>query len=230
MKLAELQREQAHDGVRDRLRAYILENGLRPGDPLPSENEIAAQLKVSRPAVREAFRSLEAAGMIETRRGVGRRVKSFEFRTIADALSHSLKVDVASVKELLSVREALESGFLPLAIENLPPEAHVRLGSIVADMHAAIGDRKRYVSADMEFHKTLFSGVDNRVLQELLTIFWHLFMGIDGTGVLPPGDDATTVALHAELVDVVGRRDFARAKEVMHLHFKDVRRRLADAT
>ena len=60
------------DVLQSRLKHHILQNKLRPGDKLPSEDTLATQLGVSRMAVREALRSLEALGLIESRRGVGR--------------------------------------------------------------------------------------------------------------------------------------------------------------
>jgi DNA-binding FadR family transcriptional regulator len=77
--LAELNRQPAHGAVQERVKAHILHEGLKPGDPLPSETQLSQALGVSRTALREAMRGLEATGMIETRHGVGRRVKAFEF-------------------------------------------------------------------------------------------------------------------------------------------------------
>jgi GntR family transcriptional regulator len=60
--------------VRDELRAYILDHHLRPGDLLPSENEIIKGRSVGRTTVREAFRLLEQEGLVRSRQGLGRIV------------------------------------------------------------------------------------------------------------------------------------------------------------
>ncbi|NRQ39388.1 GntR family transcriptional regulator [Nonomuraea sp. NN258] len=58
--------------VRDRLHALIAGRGLRPGDRLPSENELVDLFDVGRTSVREAFKLLEQEGLIQSRHGDGR--------------------------------------------------------------------------------------------------------------------------------------------------------------
>ena len=65
-----------------RIKEYIATNELGPGDRLPGESWFAAQLGVGRPLIREAFRGLEAVGVIETRKGEagGRDLDLFIYR------------------------------------------------------------------------------------------------------------------------------------------------------
>ena len=58
-----------HQIARSRIKANIIENRLRPGDPLPSESELAQDLAVSRSSVREAVKALEVLGIVEVRHG-----------------------------------------------------------------------------------------------------------------------------------------------------------------
>ncbi|MFI0405567.1 GntR family transcriptional regulator [Actinomadura sp. 3N508] len=62
--------------LRDELERMILETNLRPGDRLPSENELIAHHKVGRTTVREAFRLLEQEGFVQSRQGLGRFVRA----------------------------------------------------------------------------------------------------------------------------------------------------------
>ena len=57
------------DEAADKVRALLFNGTLRPGDRLPAERELSALLGISRPALREALRALELAGMIESRKG-----------------------------------------------------------------------------------------------------------------------------------------------------------------
>jgi DNA-binding FadR family transcriptional regulator len=73
------------------IRDFIVERGLKPGDALPSEAELAALLDVGKTSVREALRRLEAHGVVEVRRGKGlfvdlRRPTADDHAAIVDAL------------------------------------------------------------------------------------------------------------------------------------------------
>ena len=67
--------------VEVRIKEYIAENDLKPGDRCPANPGSVAQLGVGRPLVREAFKGLEAVGVIEARKGVGRFVRAFDAET-----------------------------------------------------------------------------------------------------------------------------------------------------
>jgi DNA-binding FadR family transcriptional regulator len=125
------------------------------------------------------------------------------------------------------VRRALELAFLPAAIAGLNDaqldelDEHVRRMRDEAAAHRS--GRSTWTSTDA------VRRVDNRILQELLTTFWRLFLGVEQGGGLPPGNQEQTVALHAAIVAAVRERDVASAKEVMDEHFRDVERRLGRA-
>ena len=68
------------------IKDFILQK-VHPGDKLPPEKEIAAQLGVSRPAAREVLKSLEVLGIIQIKRGEGTFVRSFNFDPILHNLS-----------------------------------------------------------------------------------------------------------------------------------------------
>src|SRR5260221_5751240 len=108
--------------VEQELRDYIITNSLEPGHRLPSESELANQLGVSRTAIREGFKSLEAVGVIDTHQGIGRFVGKFDSSSMAENLAVSLTIDRASLKEILEIRKALETGFLAQAAALLGPE------------------------------------------------------------------------------------------------------------
>jgi DNA-binding FadR family transcriptional regulator len=159
--LSEVQRQPTHESVQERVTAYILGAELRPGDKLPSENELARRLGVSRNSVREALRGLEATGMIEARHGIGRYVKTFEFQSIADHLAYSLTVDLGSIHDLLDVREALELAFLPAAIASATPDQLRDLEAQVATMRGAPTPGCR--SAPPTWSSTARSSVASRI-------------------------------------------------------------------
>ncbi len=70
--------------VREYIRNLIVERGLKAGDMLPCEGEIAEALEISKSSVREATHALESIGLIEIRHGIGLVIRDFNL----DAIKH----------------------------------------------------------------------------------------------------------------------------------------------
>lgn len=93
----------------EKLRNMIDEDGLLPGDKLPSERELAERLNVGRSSVREALRSLELLGLIGTRRGEGTFIKDFQEHRLVELLgafflqNPKMKSDLKETKNLIEI-------------------------------------------------------------------------------------------------------------------------------
>jgi GntR family transcriptional regulator, transcriptional repressor for pyruvate dehydrogenase complex len=83
---------QAADGIR----AMIIDGRLRPGDVLPSERQLAVELRISRPTVRQAISSLTAMNILEVRPGGGTFVTDLTPRSLSAPLRFLLQVDPRS--------------------------------------------------------------------------------------------------------------------------------------
>jgi GntR family transcriptional repressor for pyruvate dehydrogenase complex len=91
------------------IEGLIFSGELEPGANLPSESELASSLDLSRLTVREAFRSLEARGLLEVAHGRRPIVAHPNARPLSDFFSASLHHDARSLFELVEVRLAIES-------------------------------------------------------------------------------------------------------------------------
>ena len=108
-----------HTLIQERLKDYIVQNKLKPGDKLPTEETLSEQLGVSRTAVREALRGLEALGIVESQHGVGRVVRPFSFAPTLENLSYALVFYNYSVLHITEIRKALDAYFVEQAMANL---------------------------------------------------------------------------------------------------------------
>jgi DNA-binding FadR family transcriptional regulator len=227
MSIEPIQQIGMHERIQERIMAYILKNRLRPGDRLPTEDTLSTRLGASRTVIREALRSLQALGMIESRQGSGRYVRSFDLEALASGLAYSLAFDAASIRELLAVRRVLEAAFLPDALGALTPAVLEDLGRLVGTMRER-ATRGQLISAeDRAFHLTLFTGVANRVLSTLLEAFWGLFESALDEPLRRSADLLRTVRLHEEIVRALGVGDLDAAREALDHHFDDVEKRLS---
>lgn len=95
--------------VVEKIRCMMEEDHLIPGDKLPSERELSERLNVGRSSVREALRSLELLGLIETRRGEGTFIKDFQEHKLVELLgtfflqNSKVKEDLEETKVLIEI-------------------------------------------------------------------------------------------------------------------------------
>ena len=224
--LTQLAQIDIHEQIRAQLKKYIVGSRLQPGDRLPSEHQLAETLGVSRNALREALRSLEALGVVEARQGKGRYLRQFDFEVITDNLAYSLILDNTSMCELLEVRRVLEIGFLPKAISTLQKEDLDHLKTIVKEMRSKTRGGETYSPDEGAFHRTLFRGVEIELLQKLLIIFWDLLQHISKSGVLPPAQSPQIVEYHARIVEEIEKGNVQEAQRLLDEHFNDLAYRI----
>lgn len=202
--------------AQERLRQHILDHGLSPGDPLPSEGELAEQFEVSRASMREATRSLESLGVIESRHGKGLYVGQFSFAPILEQLPYGLLLNDVSFREVLEVRHALEEQLI-LKASKLLTERDLRdLGEIVQRMRDQQVDGRPPPEVDWEFHQRLFTPLGNQLVLDMIDIFWRLYNRI---GEQLPGQRPHAVEVHADIVDALATGDPTAITTAVTRHF-----------
>lgn len=95
------------DEVTDRILAHIRDQGLRPGDRLPSNRALSERFLIATPTLREALRRLEATGAVEMRHGSGVYVRADLSRLIM-VNPNRLRLDATAILDLLEARELIE--------------------------------------------------------------------------------------------------------------------------
>jgi GntR family transcriptional repressor for pyruvate dehydrogenase complex len=149
------------DRVSQLLQEAISSRSLKPGDRVGTEAELARELNVSRPAVREAVRLLVRANLLRAARGPGggvfvaRSADGGLAQTVSDAIAGMLATEVTSVAQLTEVRLLLEVPLAGLAAERAGPEAITELVRAVADAAAAPDDDLVQRETDIRFHRTI---------------------------------------------------------------------------
>jgi GntR family transcriptional regulator, transcriptional repressor for pyruvate dehydrogenase complex len=90
------------------IRTMISQDGLKPGDKIPSERELSERLDVGRSSVREALRALELLGLIETRRGEGTFLRDFREHHLVELLGMFILQDEQAKFDVLQTKMMLE--------------------------------------------------------------------------------------------------------------------------
>lgn len=207
-----------------RIREMILNGDLNAGDRLPPEVDLAEMMGVSRTALREGMRTLEAQGLLETRAGVGTLVRSLGADQLVQPLT--LFVDASggtiSFEEFHSVRTILEVEIAALAAANATEGDLAILRRSMADMEASAGDAETFASVDASFHQSLATMTGNPLLG-LFVGALRVLLEDHIRHVVGHIDPATDVLpYHASILSAVEAGDEDEARRAMKDHLRQV--------
>jgi len=235
-------------GAQARLRALqadivelILERELEPGDPLPTEIELAALLGVGRNTLRETLKVLQAVGVIEIRHGFGMFVAASNFEALVGGLSFRVRMSLRhrgrEALELIDARRLLEAGLIGASMARMTADQLAGIEAAVVELEKLAGSAEPFAAADADFHRKLFEPLGNELLLGLLGAFQVVYrriqleLGADaGPGADVVGSDAPAgAAEHRGIYDAVAAGDAVLAAERLGSHFDAMRRRIMEA-
>jgi GntR family transcriptional repressor for pyruvate dehydrogenase complex len=152
-----------------KIRNMIRSGELPPGTRLPPEQQLAAQMGLSRSGVREAVKALETARVLDVRRGDGTYVTSLAPRLLLEGLGFAVELlREDSVLEVMEVRRLLEPAATGMAAARMSEAALDALGEILEDMRTAADDPEQLVQYDIAFHRAVVAATGNETLTSLL--------------------------------------------------------------
>lgn len=214
--------------VEDRIREYITENNLPAGARLPGEAWFAEQLRVGRPLVREAMKGLEAVGMIEARRGVGRFVSTFDPEAYLSNYTTEMLLNSFSEQELNETRCLLEIAMAADATSRLTDDDLLEIQRMWEQIQEAATRGKADAEADLGLHRVIMARADNRLIVAMLDALYALTVRRYGNASHPhlPEKLREDLAEHAAIVDAAKARDGRAVRAALVNHFRTTATRL----
>ncbi len=164
------------DIVAGQIEKLVLEGVLHPGDRLPGERDLAARLAVSRPVLRDALKSLETRGLIESRHGGGTYVAAIEGTLFAGPLVDLIAGSQKAGGDYLEFRREVEATAAAMAAERATEADRTILSRIFEAMALAHGeaDFRREAALDVEFHQAIGEASHNIVMIHVLRACYRL--------------------------------------------------------
>jgi DNA-binding FadR family transcriptional regulator len=211
------------------MRNYIIAHDLKPGDLLPSSHELASGLNASVSSVREALRSLEMLGVVETRHGIGTFVRALNFDVLSKILSYSFDFDPSTVGQLLKIRQWLEVA----AISEI---AHVVDAQKIRELESILAEWERDIPSDdwgkhdRRFHNALNATLNNELLIIFLDMFWVAYDN-SNQGVLKAlPDPYETLDQHRAILQAVKSGNVDACHKAVLNSYRNIEERLNAAT
>jgi GntR family transcriptional regulator, transcriptional repressor for pyruvate dehydrogenase complex len=164
------------DEVVQRMEALILEGVLSAGDRLPGERDLSAQFDVSRPILRDALKTLEARGLVETRHGGGTHVADIVGEVFAPPMAELIRSHRKAAADYLEYRREVEAIAADYAARRATEDDRAMLAAIMVRMEAAhaAADFEAEAAADVDFHNAVGECAHNIVLLHTLRSCYRL--------------------------------------------------------
>ena len=200
--------------VFDQLRQQILSGSWKPGDKLPSENELAAQFGVSRVTVRNALQKLSGLGLLETRFGEGSFIRGPEAGAALNQLVPMLYLGRETLRDILTFRRMVEGPICEIACRRATDGEIEQLRQLLGRMERAEADLAAFARLDSQFHELLARLTRSRMMQQIYQIIDD---AIQSSYKQHARRQSVLVTLrwYREILAAFEARDSARARQAM---------------
>lgn len=210
-----LTKSRLYEQVIERLRAHARSAGLRVGDRLPAERDLAERLGVSRASIRQATVALEVQGLVEVRQGGGvyLRRDSLDAEPVAERIARRQRLP-----DVLDARDALETKLAQLAAVRRTESDLSAIDEALAAMRHQVEAGELGTEGDRAFH----DAVTAAAYSDLLALFYAEIAGQIAESRLEslrePGRPTESMAQHVRIAEAIRTGDAQAAAVAMHDH------------
>jgi GntR family transcriptional repressor for pyruvate dehydrogenase complex len=206
----------------DIVNQHIRDQGLRRGQPIPSEQAFALQMGVSRAVVREAFRSLATVGIIEVGNGRRARVGGIDDTVLPLILNHAVLTDQVSIQQIYDVRRAIELRTVALAALRRTPAEAAEILALTQRMERDFDQPEKVKESDIAFHEAIASASRNPLFALIVSAFrvitektWHISWSSRPTDA----ERHANVLCHRRIAEAIEQQRAREAEALMAEHF-----------
>lgn len=222
MLFNKIETKKVYENVITRITDMIVEGKLAPGDYLPPERELAEQLGVSRPSLREALRILQVLGIIKNSPKTGTVIQQANAEQIFQTISMVLVTSSSETNQLLEVRKSLETEICYYAAIRRD-EKDLQLMESILKKYEQVSDAQEYQVIDYEFHyaiacatkneffKQIFEMISNLIHKQMVNVINQIFI---------KGLNENILIQHKTLFKAIKDEDAEKARLVMREHME----------
>jgi GntR family transcriptional regulator, transcriptional repressor for pyruvate dehydrogenase complex len=203
---------------------WLKTGSLKPGDKLPSQNELVEQIGVSRTGVREALQMMAVLNMIDIRPGLGCFVKAISPDLVIQADVLSILLEKEAIIQVVEARKIVEAGTAAMASERGTAEDFWKVEDVLVGINRALQRNESVAELSAEFHVTVAMATHNAVLTKLVKSF-HQLMFKAGELLESRVENLQEfkrheLQSHRLLYEIIRQRDPQRSREAMIEHIE----------
>lgn len=213
--LVNLRTKEIREQVFEQLLMKITMGEWKAGEKLPSENELARAMGVSRLTVREALQKLAAINTVETIRGKGTYVKAFSANSYIKSMTPMLYMSADDIRSVVEYRKILEVGIIDIFMKHVRQQDIDYLKKNLEKMTSYYEKKNlnKYREYDLAFHMKLYEMTDNPFIIKISGIVRDIIGSAMGNALTEQGA-WEGIEFHAQIIDCIERRDAERLKKI----------------
>ena len=220
--IAPIKKTRIAEEVADRIRVLMLDGTFPPGEPLPSERHLAERFGVSRGSIRDALRTLETIGLLETRHGQGTFPHELSVERLVAPLASVMAYRSDLQDELLDVRRMFEPAVARAAALRATDEDFADLQRILDTQRQKLKNGQSAIKEDTAFHAILARATRNRVVMSIMATLNDLLVESRTQSLQQKGRPARSIDGHESVVAALRRRDPEGASQAMYNHIDQI--------
>ncbi len=229
MRLEEVGKDPLTNQVIRQIIYLIWRGEVTPGEYLPPQPELAAQLGVGLSTVREAVKALSLIGLLEPYPGRGTLVLPDAMRILSSDAAMRANLSEVHLSEVLEARLVLESALTRMAAQRATPQDIAEIESCFDEMQAAVGDDAAFARADVRFHLAVARASKNPVLTQTYYFIHTLLEDAIRQADALPGGVERALANHREMLEGIRSRLPQRAQQASEQQILEVSEYVAHA-
>ncbi len=217
--------KKVYELVIEQVQNMIISGDLKIGDQLPSERELAEQMGASRTSIREAIRSLEILGIVESRQGEGNFISNYKGTNWLEPISLMFKLNNGTFEDILEIRDIIEGEAARLAALRITPEQKLELEEILARLKVA--DTEETLSqVDRAFHLIIADASHNlligTMMRAITSILQNFIEEARNAISVWANDPEMLLKQHIAIAEAILDGRSEEASSDMHAHFSMV--------
>ncbi|REE00197.1 FadR/GntR family transcriptional regulator [Marinoscillum furvescens] len=215
--------------VEESLTEAIRSGKFSPGQKIPTENELCEIFNVSRTAIREAIKKMNARGILDVRKGSGAYVSEISVQNASETLNmfFELSSDKDLVRQTIKTRQLIEP-LIAKEAAKVRSDKHIVLltKNMEAMIRCDLEDKKKEADLDNDFHQILLSTTENSVLQLLISPIFNLMPKFKSSVFAKPNDGDLIneknimIKHHENILSAVSNQDSNAAYTAMKEHLE----------
>lgn len=220
--IAPIKKTRVAEEVADRIRVLMLDGTFPADQPLPSERHLAEHFGVSRGSIRDALRTLETIGLLETRHGQGTFPRELSVERLVAPLASVMAYRADLQDELLDVRRIFEPAVAHVAAARATEEDLTDLQRVLDTQRQKLKTGQSAITEDTAFHAILARATRNRVVMSIMATLNDLLVESRTHSLQQKGRPARSVDGHEAVVAALRRKDADGASVAMSKHIDQI--------